>query len=105
MMVRRIEGDCSHSARCQAIGPGARDALPVLLDALKDPDSGLRLEAALALLKVGDPKAALTGLTEALKSSGGESRRRILTGLALLGAQARRHARPRLRCSISTRKT
>ena len=50
------------------IGPEAKEAVPVLIDALKDENIYVRRRAALVLVKIGpEAKAAVPALIDALK--------------------------------------
>ncbi|MGW8266384.1 MAG: HEAT repeat domain-containing protein [Longimicrobiales bacterium] len=71
------------AAREKLVAMG-REATPVLIHLLEDPDSGVRWEAALALKDLGDP-AAVEAMVEALKDENGDVRWVAAEGLAALG--------------------
>jgi HEAT repeat protein len=80
------------AAALGAYGPGARAALPALVDAARSPEPELRLAALRALESIGsDDEAALTALNAALGDSDGRVRRAAADALQKV-SPARREA-------------
>jgi HEAT repeat protein len=72
------------------LGPAAKPALPVLVEALKDSDAELRQAASLALAKLGPAaRPALAALAEALKDSDRSIRQNAVISLGKIGPEAK----------------
>ncbi len=68
------------------LGPGALDALPALIDAMKSPGALVRQNAALAIGKIGPgAKAAVPALIEGLADSEWTVRRQSADSLGEIG--------------------
>ncbi|HEY9296801.1 MAG TPA: HEAT repeat domain-containing protein [Phormidium sp.] len=70
-----------------AIGAEAKTAIPQLIELLKDEDEQVRLDAAVALRRIGSP--AVSALVEALKDQNLLVRRGATFALAGIGAEAK----------------
>ncbi len=81
----------SYTARSlQNIGPGAREALPVLIRRFHDPDTHVRFCAVSAVMSIGgDADVVIPALTDALKDSSVDVRWNALSGLSRFGSRAR----------------
>jgi hypothetical protein len=74
---------------CGPLGPQARDAVPALKPALKDPDENLRIRAAQALGAIGpDAKGSVSALQEALGDESQTVRRYAVIALGSIGPDA-----------------
>jgi HEAT repeat protein len=82
----------------QELGPGAAHAVPELVKDLADPDEDLRLNAAIALGKVG--KAAVPALAEPLASPDADVRYHALSAAAWIGPDAA-ELTPRVRACLN----
>jgi HEAT repeat protein len=76
------------------LGNYGKEAVPVLIDGLKDRDQGIRSYVALTLSGLGEP--AVPALIEALKDSNRETKKAALFALSMGDAKARREAVPGL---------
>jgi HEAT repeat protein len=78
------------------IGPGAKAAVPALLEALQDEQASLRALAAQALGEIGregGARAAVPALIKGLRDPERQARRQAAWALAKLGAAGTPHAR------------
>ena len=89
----REGGGSSRSAPARAlgaIGPQAKDAVPVLAKALEDPDYNVRWAAAEALGRIGEPaKAAVPALARTLTDKITSVRRETVVALGRIGPAAK----------------
>ncbi len=80
-----------HAAQeLEKLGPYARPAIPMLVDALKDEESRVKYAAARALgkTKMANPQAAIGGLTRALKDADAQMRIEAIHAITNLGGVA-----------------
>jgi HEAT repeat protein len=91
-LVQTLNHSADNAARLQALtdlavcGPQAEPALPNLLRLLRDQDDNFRLNAALALGKLGKP--AVPALVKLLADEDGDVRYHALSALGWVGADA-----------------
>jgi HEAT repeat protein len=83
-----------HAAQALAnLGPHAHEAVPALVEALKDEDAILRTEAASALARIGPAaKPAVPALVEALKDDYGPAREAAAATLRALDPETAKRA-------------